>query len=290
MKRVLGLVICLLLLSANSLCLAQGVPPLGTVFGEGLANRLKVSAGWVYQTPGIVVGSEVGGWSVPLQGSWLGGEIETQVTKDLGLVLTGANIFAQDRSGSNPVPDERVGRVQNIELWNVGGHAVYSYLSGGGLIGGFRWMQLQFEDWQDIVADQGGRAYGNHKLNAYIPLIGVQVKYDGLAVRAMGFPRVPSEYIFSPISGDWTAWAVVERTVFKPEKAFFVELDVEYCKRLYWGIYSGLFVRFTSFQGAFKTDYDAVFPPLGLNFSEPDVLLAIHVNHWAFGGNVSIPF
>ncbi len=251
LKRILLLCVCLIGLPGLS---AAQVLPTGYSPVQSCAPlSLSAYVGWLSHPSGIALTTRLNDFNQeyidenPLKGSWLEVTAHCSLSDRVGLLVSGG-IFAPSKSGG--AEQETVaGTAAEYSLsgtsWgSIQGLVTYNLSNSFQAIGGFRWDH--FNTRWDF---SGSPAFLDFKLNAYVPLIGVQVdqRFFGgeVTARIVGWPGViPGHMTQSYVGGSQIlGWDHKEQA---PGRGYLVEFLTEYRRAFFGSTSAGVFVRWNS--------------------------------------------
>lgn len=318
MRRIAGIgLITVVMLAASVPASAQGlngfqasIPGAG-IFGRyfgGFAQDLPerwtptLSVGYVTHRKGVIVHSDYYDESyyediaIPLQGLWLEGSVDLLGGAGFGFMLRGGILVPVNSKAHNitTISANLVGVLQGVSSrphnqWSiVEAIASYEPYSGVQFLGGFRWDHFATKLTNDNTWSPGESHY---KVNAYLPVVGVQTVQGNAATRAsagvLGFPVVPGNFRFE-WNGPTVGIPYHEQSSQFWNKGYFFECFFRFNQRLYGTTTLGAFATFSVLHAATgHGSYDWTEPmdagTLGLEY-------VFHRQSWTFGGSLSVDF
>ncbi len=258
--------------------------------------------GWVDDERGVrrdfQTRSVVQSYHWPLRGLWLGGAIHANFGPSIGVALGGGGLVAsKTRGGATLEPGGDFAKFDSPNLWTqleiLGRYSLYRGVS---VVGGFRWDYFNVKlDASTLPGQEGlvGGARGsviNTKWNAYLPLVGVQLKQPStvqdITVQMLGFPYVPGNEK-SQSSNDGGVNAFVNSLNF--EKGYFLEILGEYSRRIAGNGSVGGFVRWNLLHTETVDGTDMEIR-MGVPGTSRGVSIGLTRRSWTIGLNVSVAF
>ena len=230
-----GLVLCACLIVLPGLSPAQVLPT--GCFPVKSSGHISLTAyvGWLDHPTGIVLTTRLSAFnqnyldSNPLRGTWFGVTAQGSLTDRVG-VLVSAGMLAPTRSRGEDletVSGTSVGDTLSGTTWgSIEGLMTYSVSGSLQAIGGFRWDHFDTR-WRFSVVP----TFLDFELNAYVPLIGVQLdqRFFGgeLITRIVGWPGViPGHMTQTYVGGPpIPVWNREEQT---PNHGYFMEFFTEW--------------------------------------------------------------
>jgi hypothetical protein len=244
----------------------------------------RVYVGWLEQSKGSTWAIErpasIGTAAWPLKGLWLGATEEFKRCDGIGLLVSGSLFIPRHSSGTwlpSPQGENYTFEIPSHEWWSIGGLVTTRVSGAFELLGGLRW------DRSSIRVAYRDNTHDDYVLNAYIPLVGVQVAQQScnssLTVRFMGTPVVLGalKYHF------WTGDGYTEYGDFALNNSYFMELFAEYSWCMGNSITAGGFVKWNSFSAKTQESH------LTGSTTEP-VSWSVGIQSLVVGGSVSVGF
>jgi hypothetical protein len=293
-KRVCVVVVCLV--AVCGLCPpvpAQGIFGEGALtsgagypcaWGAGGITMPRVYVGWLEQSKGstwtIERADRTGTAAWPLKGLWLGATEEFTGCDGIGLLVSGSLFIPRHSSGTwlpSPQAADFNFEIPSYGWWSIDGLVTKRVSGAFELVGGLRW------DHSSIRVAYRDNTDDDYILNAYIPLVGVQVAQKScngsLTVRFMGTPVVLGglKYHF------WTGDGYSESGNFAPNNSYFMELFAEYSWCMGNNITAGGFAKWNSLSIKTRESH------LAGSTTEP-VRWGVGIQSLVVGGSVSVGF
>ena len=256
---------------------------------------LTAYVGWLDHPTGIVLTTRLSAFnqnyldSNPLRGTWFGVTAQGSLTDRVG-VLVSAGMLAPTRSRGEDletVSGTSVGDTLSGTTWgSIEGLMTYSVSGSLQAIGGFRWDHFDTR-WRFSVVP----TFLDFELNAYVPLIGVQLdqRFFGgeLITRIVGWPGViPGHMTQTYVGGpSLPAWNREEQT---PNHGYFMEFFTEYRRTFFGSGSGGVFLRWNSLHAAAdESGYDwRVANTTGTGL----VTQSFSRQSWTIGGSLTLDF
>lgn len=250
-----------------------------------LTSEFSVYYGWLEQREGSVWALQrqqaTGTAAWPLRGSWLQATEELTFDNSYGLVVSGGIFFPKRPSGtwySVPAAGSFDFDIASYHWGFLDGLAKVRVSGGLDILGGFRW------DRTSVRVDYSDNTTDDYILNAYLPLIGAQLKQpisNGLfLVRVVGAPLVRGRvtYQFS----DGLGYAEFGDFPINAQSSF-VEVLADCKLKMRRDILAGGFVKYNMMR--VRTDYRNL-----AGLTDESVAWVVNIKSWVIGGVVSVAF
>jgi hypothetical protein len=315
-KIVLFGVVIALLFNAPLLVSAQGfgdgfnLGPFGMYLGNALARDDTAMVGvpvlyvgWVDHARGLNFSFDYSAVPYyedlhsPFRGLWLGVAVNLLSSNRLGFTLSGGALIANNASGSDHWTDGSVSpptsgthELRNSSQWSiVDALGTYRVYGGTALVGGFRWDYFSHK--HDNVDSAGFSGETHYKINAYLPVVGIQVQEGNsssrVLARIIGFPAAPGafKYAFNTSStGD------DEHETFNNnwKQGYFLECLLSFQHRVTTNGLVGAFCSYYTLHtvSGMKTyDYN-----YGGDIGSGPLEFTAHRQTWTLGGSLALEF
>jgi len=255
LKRVLLLCACLIILPGLSL--AQLLPAGHSSAQSCSPVSLSAYVGWLDQSNGIALTTRLFEANLefldknPLRGAWFEVTAQGSLSDRVGFLVSGGILAPSTTRGAEL--ETVAGTATEYSLsgtsWGlIQGLMTYNLSNSFQVIGGFRWDHFNTR-WNF----SGSPSFLDFKLNAYAPLIGVQLeqRFVGgeLIARIMGWPGVIPGHMTQTFIGGAPIPGSNHREQ-NPGRGYLMEFSTEYRRTLLGSTSAGVFLRWNALHVA----------------------------------------